>query len=147
MAQDMSSTNRGGDPGTMKSTRHHGRHRATGGEGPQRSSDRGEEMIDAQLALSPFEIGQQRIADLLCERECDLATTLTRNSKGGFRPGDVLQTKTDDITRTQSKTGKQQKDCAIPYADSCPQITGGEDALYVGGFQKPWQGGKPPVGH
>ena len=72
------------------------------------------------------DVGIERVADILGQRQCRLAARLSRDMQGTPVPVDIAKTQADDVAGTQSQTCQEQEDGPVTHA--CRAVAAGRDA-------------------
>ena len=83
-------------------------------EGTKRCTATDEQHIGVGTWPSFLEVGDNRVTNLLGQRQSRVTTALTTNMNPGALPIDVTQSELNDIARPKAKAGQQQQDRPIP---------------------------------
>jgi hypothetical protein len=91
------------DVGALESVFHDGRDTIPGGKRPAWSVASHKHVIAVDVRRAAFQIAEQRVADILRERQQHLVSSLSRHSQRASAPVDVCEAKMRHISGTQAQ--------------------------------------------
>jgi hypothetical protein len=86
-------------------------------EATKRSARPDEQGINVGLGAAILDIGDDRIANLLSQRQQYLTTALPCNSDTGLLPVNVAQAELNDVARAETQACEQEQNRVVPRAD------------------------------
>ena len=99
------------------------------------------------MVLGPaFDVGCNRIANVLRQRQANLNAGLARDPQRAGLPFNVVETQLRNVTGPQPQTHQEQDDRAIAAPRWSLAVTGRDQTVHLFCRQIPWHVGKPPMG-
>jgi hypothetical protein len=117
MPQNMSCTSAwASNAGTAHRFLDDNRDRTVRSERTKRRAGADKQSVDAGLSLPVFEVGDDRITNLLGQGQPRSTPPFPRNVKPGFLPVDIVKTQLYDITSPKAQACKQKENRTVSLA-------------------------------
>src|SRR5215472_17006082 len=115
------------------------------GEGTKRWTAANKQRIGIGAWPTFFEVGHNRVTNLLGQRQSGMTAALTTNMNPGALPVDVTQPEMHDIPRPKAQTGQQEQDGPMPQSYGRSLIAGSNQAFHLFRLKIAWQRGQAPM--
>jgi hypothetical protein len=146
VSQDMCAFGWAHDTSPLHRASHRGGYTIASREWPIGGNVSNEDMVAIADGSPAREVVQDRVSNVLRERQTNLVATLPGDSQCTGLPLYIRDAKSRDVAGSEPEPCQKHDDCSITPACRCTAVTRGYQAVDLLRRQIPWQSGLAPGG-